>query len=305
MKRLAMGLAMALLVIGIVAVHLWRELHGERQRTTELAARIATLESARATPISIAEAARPILDVGAASPAAGSTAPATQPERSEANIFLAAREQMLGSPEGREFALTVVRMGLEQQYPDVAKELGLGADEVERLFDLLAKHAIEAGPDLAKQQMGATGDQVALEEMARQIEAKQQANEAELSALLGNRYSKWQEYEQASNERQRDQWTRQGREQLRAAVSPAGNALNDAQFDALHAALDAEEKRINEESRGQSMQQELQRMPETHRRLIEVASGHLNAQQLEGYRRHLRQEAEMSRAIAGAMGAAQ
>jgi hypothetical protein len=134
-------------------------------------------------------------------------------------------------------------------------------------------------------------------------DGKEQAHEAELLALLGERYPKWKEYERTAGQRQQEEWARREAEQLRSAVSPAGNALNDAQFQSLHAALKAEEQRINQEPGSQSMQQEVQRMTETHRRLIDVASGYLNAQQLEGYRRRLQQQADMARAFSEMEGA--
>jgi hypothetical protein len=83
--------------------------------------------------------------------------------------------------------------------------------------------------------------------------------------------------------------------------------LSDAQFEPLAAALAVEQQRIDQDSRGLSMQQQLQRITEDQRRLADVATVYLNAEQLERYKRHLQQQAQMARAVAGmvdgAMGA--
>jgi hypothetical protein len=304
MKKLAIALGFALLAVGVLWGYLLRESRAERRTTAELESRLAALESGARDSSSSQGTAR-VPETGGTPFADGSAviAPAG-PQAAGGNVdsMAAAVRQMLNSPQGREFARTTTRMMLEERYPDLARELGLSPEEVDKLLDLMADHATDAGMDRIN--LEELPDRAAREDMARQLAQREQAYQGELAALLGGRYEQWKEYERGAMERQRETLARRELEQLRSAVSPAGNAVSDAQLQSLHAALDAEQKRITQESLGQSMQQELQRLTEDHRRLIDVASAHLNAQQLEGYRRHLQQQADMARMMMSAMGAA-
>lgn len=300
MKKLALVLGVALVASGLAFFGLLRASQAERRQTQELEARLVALESVRHGKSGLQGASQPSGFAGdmpsGEQSGAGVVSGNGQSAAASSSPLWAVREQMLNTPEGREFARSMLRMGMDRQYPDVGKELGLSPEQVDRVFDLLAERAMDVAPDLLDARSGP--DAANREEMGRLLHEKEQAHEAELSALLGERYPQWKEYERSAGQRQQDEWARREREQLRAAMSPPGNALNDAQFQSLHAALEAERRRINQESRGYSVQQEAQHMPEAHRRLIEVASGYLNAQQLEGYRRHLQQEADMASMMA-------
>jgi hypothetical protein len=303
MKKLAIALGFALLAVAILWGYLLRESRAERRTTVELEARLAVLESAARGPSSPQGTAR-APDAGGTPPADGPAVAPAGPQASggEAASMAAVVQQMMSTPEGREFARATTRMTLEERYPDLATELGLSPEDADKLLDLIAAHQTDGAMDLLE--LEGSPDRAARADMARQLAQRQQAYEGEVATLLGDRYGKWQEYERGAMERQRETLARRQLEQLRSAVSPAGNAVSDAQLQALHAALEAEQDRINQESRGLGMQQELQRLAEDHRRLIDVASAHLNAQQLEGYRRHLQQQADMARMMMGATGTA-
>jgi hypothetical protein len=216
--------------------------------------------------------------------------------------------EMIASPEGREMTRSQLRMVLPVQYPDLGKALGLSPEEVEKFYDLLASQQMDLAVDQIDLLGGGAPDPADFQEAQRRSQAKQQANEAELSAMLGNKYPQWQEYQSTLTVRQQVS-------QLQAALSPAGSSLNDAQRQQLITALAAEQKRITQENNSspatpgrtqqEMMEQELQRLAETNRRLVDAASGHLNSQQLESYRRMLEQRERLQRTVMGAMGASQ
>ncbi|HUG73488.1 MAG TPA: hypothetical protein VMK82_08710 [Steroidobacteraceae bacterium] len=305
MKTLAVVLGATLIVSSAVAVHLWRERGLQDDRNRQLAARVSELESTGPAQIAAPATEDAQLSAavvqgapdGATNPAAGQQAAA-----SNANSLLAGMQQSLNTPEGREFTRTMTRAMLENQYPDLAQTLGLSAEEAGKFLDLLAQHRVAQGLDRASLQLGNTGDRAAREEMARQLAQMEQAHEGELAAMLGGNYEKWKDYQRAAAERLRAGNARQEADQLRSAVSPRGNPLSDAGFQALSSALAAEQRRIDEDSRGLSMQQQLQRLSESNRRLVDVAAAHLDATQLEGYKQHLEQQTQMARAMMGAMG---
>lgn len=307
MRKLVTGLGLAFLAIAIVGVHLWREVRTERERNMQLEARVAELQPAQAvlsTPaVTLASVSAPSV---AAAPDTPSTAASPAPARSPtsgASTFVAEIQQSLNTPEGQEFTRTMMRMSLELQYADLAKELNLSAEEVGKLLDLLAKQTTDVGTDSANLQSDSTRDRAAREQAARQLAEKEQAYEAEAAALLGSNYPKWKEYQRTAAVRQREAYERQQLDQLRNAVSSSSDPLGDTQFQALNTALAAEQKRIDQDSRGLTMQEQVRRLDESNRRLMDVAAGHLNSVQLERYRRHLEQQQEMARAMMGAMGA--
>ncbi len=301
MKKLATGLGVTLVIIGIAAVYLWRELDTQRQLNAAAVTRVTALESMHPAESVVASGvagmqAAAVMPAPAAQAGQVSTAPAARGQSASrsANPLLAQAGQLRNSPEGREFQRVMMRQMLEQQYPDLAKTMNLSPENAGKLLDLLVKQRIDLAADRLSLQPG--------EEMARSLARKEQAYEAELSAMLGSSYTKWQEYQRTAMERQQAEYARVEREDMRNAISSGNAPLTDAQFQYLDSALAAEQKRIDQESRGMSLQQQLQRMPETNRRLAEVAAAHLNPQQLDRYKRYLEQQEEMAHAI-DAMGA--
>lgn len=301
MNRLAVVLGGALLVVGIVALVLLGELRSQRAGNAQLAQRVAALEESRRPSITGA----PVVPVPATAdgpqPAAASPAGAQASPGAEVDSFGTLVRQMLDTDEGREYARSITATALARQYPDLEKELGLTEEEARSLIDLLALQRTQAGSERISLMTG-TQDAAARAALSRDINAQVQAHEGEVAALLGDRYPQWKEYQRTAAARQREDTRRRQAEELRRAVSAGGRAVDDAQFDLLRAALQAEEQRIQVESRGFNAQQQLQDLPEQHRRLLDVAAGYLDPAQLDGYRRHLRQQADMARMVVGAMG---
>lgn len=305
MNRTTAWLGGALLVAGIIAAVLFGNLREQREQNAQMLARVTALETARTAPAATFQQA-PVVSVDeVAAPTGPPTAPSVAPAstlatgRQEESFFDLIRQTM-ETPEGQEYTRTMAVMSLQQQYPDLAQALGLTAEEADRLIQMLARHQTRTG--VAR--MGAATsaeDAAARQERMRAIIAQEQAHEAELEALLGSRYRPWKEYQRAAMTRQRENVQRQQTETLRMAVSAPGRPVQDAQFEALRAALQAEEQRIRTETGGASARQQLQRLDDNHRRLIDVASAHLDPAQLEGYRRHLQQQADLSRMMISAM----
>jgi hypothetical protein len=282
MKKLATALGMVLILVGTMSVLLWRQLESERARNAETLAHVTTLESmpavyAPATP-NVAGAEAPVALSAATQSGTGPGTPTATGQSSArgANPLAAQIEQLRNSAEGREFQQVMMRRMLEEQYPDVAKELDLSPEKAGKLLDLLAKQRADLGSDLLSQQTGGAGDRAAREESARALARKEQAYEAELATLLGDSYKKFKEYQDEAASRQRAQYARQETESLRKAIDSGGAPLTDAQFQYLNSALASEQKRIEATSGGLNMQQQVQRMAEDNRRLVEVAAAHLN-----------------------------
>ena len=308
MNRLAVVLGGALVVAGIVALVLLGESRSQRETNAQLLARVEGLEAARAasagtpsgspTGLPMATAGEAATSMAASDlPSAGASPVADRPPDSLA----AALRQSMDTESGREFTRTMLASALAQQYPDLASELGLDAEQADRLIQMLAQQRTETGMERAAM-LGAAEEPATRGERARRLAATEQAHEAQLSELLGAAYPKWKEYQRNTAVRQRQQTERTQLATLRNAVS-AGRQMDDAQFEAVRAAINEEERRIQEESRGFSASQRLQRLPEEQRRLADAASRYLDAQQLQGYQRHLQQQADMMRMTLGVLGA--
>lgn len=289
-----------LLAVTAFDLILWRAAGLAREHNQQLLARVAAIEAAGVAPGS------PGSEPGTVSPDTQATvsAPASAADNpARAAMPLAAGiRQTMETPEGREYTRSMMLTSLELQHPNLARELGISQEQADRLLDLLARQRTDVGVDRANMLAAPASDPATRQQMARDLAAKEQAYEGELSALLGDSYGKWKEYERTGSARLQETYARQQREQLRQALDTRGNPLGQAQFDAFATAVDAEQKRIDRESTRQTLEQHVERMPENNRRLLAVAADHLDAAQLERYRRHLEQQADMMRVTAGAMG---
>lgn len=252
MKKLAAVLAVALVAFGWAAVHLWQELGAQRQRNLALA----TDAAAQAVPVvgvglqggnaPAAPGATQVASADSGNGAAGRAGPAAAASSAAAT---AAPPAVRNSP-----AAAMLRASLEQQFPDVAAALGLTPEEVERLFDLLARQRTDLGTDRL-QMMSQGGDGAAREAAAARIAQKEQAYEGELDALLGGKYMQWKDYERGANRRQVEEMERQAMEELRQAVSPPGRRMDDQRLQALNTALEAEQRKLDRARPGESVQQ--------------------------------------------------
>lgn len=298
MNRLFAGLAMALLMVAVVGVYLWLEVGEQREGNAALEARITALESARggANPRQMAQdAALPPApaDATVAGPApagAGGPRGAASGERA----LLASVREMLASEEGRDLVASFGAMALQRQYPDLEKAVGLTPEEADKLLNILARHRVDEADPALRRARGPS-DPAERERLMREQQERMRANEEELMALLGDRYPKWQEYDRGSQQRLQETYAREAQARLRDAISSRDNPMSDTTFQAFVAAVDAEERRFNQEKPIRSPRQQVDQMPEMHQRMTQAASAHLDAAQLERYRRHLAEQETMMR----------
>lgn len=302
MKKIVVVLAVAVLGAGVVAARLWLGLSEERERHGELATRLATLESAPAQ--------RSGIPAPVAAPALQSTAVDSPTVAAQASRDEAARSPMAGlleamqGPEGRDAMGSMLRSAMLQMYPDVGTELDLTPEEVDKLFDLLVRQQLALTTDSVGLLTGAS-DATVMQELVRQSAEKEQANQREVAALLGGKYSQWEEYQSTAAARQQVA-------QLRATLG-GSTPLSEAQEKSLVAAFAREQARTEREMREWTassaamnspnmVQESMQRAVEGQRRLVEVAAPILDAGQLGQFRRQVEQQARMLDAMSGMMG---
>lgn len=305
MKKLVVVLAGAVVAAGAVATDLWLDLRVERGKAGEIAARLTAAES-----IQPAQAGAPLPPVSVTPPVAGvSPRPATSTPISAApaNQQSAARAtdspmmgilEMMAKPESQD----ATRRRLTQRYPDIEQELGISAQEKQRLFDLLVEQEQvmqEQDQDIAGM-MRALQDPAAAREMQRMMGETARDQKSKMSALLGSRYPKWEEYQGTVSARSEV-------DQLRRTLSASGNPLSEDQAKQLVTAFAPEKRRVRTEDREWNnssaalnspnlVQESMQRDADSRNRLVDVASLILNPAQLDRYKRQVEQESNMMRA---------
>ncbi len=306
MKKLVVILSVAIVVASGIALSFWRQLEADRRQIADLQAQLQQMQAVQqASAAALARQAPAITEQPAS--AESPVAPATRPRPAASGVVATAASELikqLTSPEGREVRRAQLRMLLPQQYPNIGKWLNLSREEEDKLFDLIARQ--EAERSEARLDPAIRNNPAAQQEMTRNLQAKRQADDAELAALLGNKYPQFQEYQQTTTVHRQVS-------QLQAMVGSGADGLSDAQARSLTTALVAEQLRINQErsgtplvAQGRSLQETLQeqqrRTAENNRRLLDVAASQLNAQQLEGYRKLIEQRERASSVVTRALG---
>src|SRR5690606_25851340 len=315
-------LAAAVLVAGAAAAKLWVDLRSDRAQGNELAARIAALEAAppvappsmpQSAPDTVAGAVQsagadsaPPAPAPATRPATAVTPPANAPAQAAPGPQQSSAAALAGMMQNREMVRTMMRGAMGQMYPDLAEAMGFDQQETDAFFDLMARHQEEQAEDSAALLTAASQDAEARREIQRRLVEKQRQQENELSAYLGAKYGKWEEYQATSA-------ARQSVDQLKARLAGAGNSLSDEQVSKLMDAFSAEQKRFLAETREWNhstaaiespnlMQETMQRTMASRRQLLDVARPHLTAAQNEQFRMQVDQESGMLQAVMGLMG---
>lgn len=307
MRNLTLVCAGLAVMGGVVSVHLWRELRAEREMTAQLRAGMEQLRAGNSIQPATARFAASQQPSGvAAAPvpepqgAAVSAGPANSLASALALSILDQRE-MMNDPEYRKAQLAQLRLSLRQSYPGLVEELGLSAEEADRLFTLLAEGQMEmsnvnlvAGP-------GGAPDPVAMEAANRRRQELQQQQEQQVQAMLGGRYGQWQDYQK----------TRPARTQvasLARTFESIGTPITTEQSRSLLPLYVAEQERQREESsrmQGETpdgrpdlarrMEEQANAQIERNRRLVEGARSILNARQLEALQTTLDQQVTIAR----------
>jgi hypothetical protein len=262
-------IGIAFIAVSGSALHFWRELQAGRQQIASLEAK---LQEQRSVP-----AASPITrptqpTVGANQPPPASTElqqSGTPPDRiaiSVKALDAATMRKQMESPEAKATVRATMLQISKSSYPDIDQALGLTTAETDKLLDLLMtqrERSANRRNDPGSELEGDAGSRKA-----------QQADDAELQALLGTKYHKFQEYLET-----RSAW--QQRHDLRAVLDAADIPLNKTQDQALLNAISAEQRNVNQTS---GSGPPASYAPEKRQRLLDAATPHLSPQQLDAYK---------------------
>lgn len=322
MNRSVWILSAAVAVAAIVASHLVFELRREREQAVVLDARVAALEPARGeeggnAPLSADDASPiPSTDVNAVA-ASGSAARTTPPVAPVPTSAEGRRAQeliesvpslanMRQTPAGRDMARSMASVVMSQLYPDIQEALRLTDPEAQKLMTVMARQQEEMGVEAMSLLGGGPQDATSRQDLMRKMAEMEEAQDAELKALLGSKYAAFEEYQARSGARVQVQ-------QLQTALSGTTTPLQDTQFDALISAFAVEQSRMQREesewmARAKTsaspdmMAESMRRTIESQRRLIDAATPHLDAAQIDHFRRQVEQQINMLRATSGLMG---
>jgi hypothetical protein len=314
MKLLASILGAIATIATIGCATLWTSLRTERQTNIELHARVADAGLARlasAAPAPAPPTATPVAAATVASadaPTCKPETPSPRPAQAVSSTFersIDLQRELFKDPEYRKLRTAQNRMNIERNYEGLAEELGLSANDADRLFDLLAEQ--QTAQTAEDRPISATDaqDQAARAEVMRRREALQREQEEALRAMLGSKVTQFQEFQQ----------TRPARNQVRnlgTQLAQAGVPLTQAQSRSLTAVMIAEQQRQMQETRtmprsvpvnaadpdyrARSLEESLKRTEENNRRLLEAVAPHMTAKQLATYREQMELQAASNRA---------
>jgi hypothetical protein len=206
-------------------------------------------------------------------------------------IVLNQTTPQLPAPAGSTVTRQTWRASLGDQFPDLRMSLGLTPEQAEQFLDLLARQQADLWNDAVDIVIGEAEDPATRLEWQRKLVQQLRANQAELIAAFGDKYTKWLEYQAALSVRQQI-------DHLRARLGSGDIALQSNQVEPLVAALMAEQSRLEDDLRAWDMStaaadsvdlldEHTRRRAEGRRRLLSVASSWLNAPQQEEYGRVL------------------
>jgi hypothetical protein len=256
MSKLALVLAIVAIGEGAVTLHLVRQVQVERENAQTLQARVTELEQKTPQPGATFIAvptqpaiANPFGSVGKNEPppakaVAGNSAAAgnaivggftaSGPVPLQAHDQVRIREQMQASmerqrtlmrdPEYREAMRAQQKMNLVRSNPNLARDLDMTAEQLDRLYDVLAEQSMRAMENNAPMWSmdGERPDAAKIQEFQRKAMEQQRANETELRRALGDgKYREWQEYQSMAGVR----WEA---DRVRASLASAGVPLDES-----------------------------------------------------------------------------
>jgi hypothetical protein len=293
-----MKVSPALLGIGLVAVsglafHFWQRLGEERQQIASLALMVPE----RQTPTAVSPIPTPEQTSIVAEPPVQASTESQLSANPDRSALLPKRidiaKMQMESPEGMVLRRSRMRLSQETVFPDVDQALALTKEGADKLLDLLTNQRMRSGSQ-SNNEPESPQDRAARQQKERETE------NAELQALLGSKYSKWQDYrENLSAWRQRSD--------LRIVLDAAGVPLTKTQDAALINVISAEQRTIKQTgastTQGSSNRSFAEFTPENRQRLLDAAAPYLSPQQLDGYKglleRKAAQEQMAQRAAAG------
>jgi hypothetical protein len=333
MRKSVIALAIATLTCGTASAYLWQELRTTREEALVLQTRIAELEQSSSMPSTRVEPGRleapsaPLPEPVAQSkstvtknapsgsftavPQAGMVAfaspgfngPRMDPDmRRRMQENFEQQRKMLQDPEYRELMRSQQKMGMKHMYGDMESLLDLSREEAQRVLDVLAEQqlrSMEQRPLMAPMD-GSPPDQAAMSEQQRNFAEMKRRNDAELAAVLGPKYSEWQDYQQNT-------WSRSQVTRLRESLAGSDEPLRQDQLKPLVQAMAREQQQIQQSSMRarypvgftgpeaqMRMQEEwLERTAQSHERIRNAVSSLLTPSQLQQLQEQQDQERKM------------
>jgi hypothetical protein len=319
MKNLLSVFTALLVISGIVSVNLWRDLRKERETNAELTSQLAGSSSIPRAPAAPATSAQlvatppppavPDAPVAAAKPA---------PAQMESEVFARATSaaisagataatggisdsELLKNPEYRKAQVTQARLRLAQNNPGLAEALGLSLREADHLFEVMAESQLALTVELTEMTTKAGGAAPSIAAMMQSTAGR----EDPARAVLGEaRYAQYQDYQRNA----KPVLTKVA--SMGSALNSAGQPLNDSQARAVAAAILTAQQRQRQQAAAapqpnpnpgvpgnvaDSLAEYRKTREDTDRRLLEAASPHLNAGQIDVLQKQLEQQTAQSR----------
>jgi hypothetical protein len=256
MSKLAVVLAIVAIGEGAVTLHLVRQVQVERENAQTLQARVTELEQktrqpgatfvavpaqpATANPFAAVRKNEPppAKAVAGNSAAAGNalvggftaagpmplSAPDQERVREQMQASMERQRTLMRDPEYREAMRAQQKMNLVRSNPNLARDLDMTPEQLDRLYDVLAEQSLRAmennGPLWPVE--GERPDAAKMQEYQRKAMEQQRANEAELRRALGDgKYREWQEYQSMAGVR----WEA---DRVRTSLASAGVPLDES-----------------------------------------------------------------------------
>jgi hypothetical protein len=255
MSKLAVVLAIVAIGEGAVTLHLVRQVQVERENAQTLQARVTELEQktpqpgatfiamptqpATANPFAAVRKNEqpPSKTVAGNSAAAGNaivggftaggpiplSAQDQERVREQMHASMERQRTLMRDPEYREAMRAQQKMNLVRSNPNLARDLDMTAEQLDRLYDVLAEQSLRAmennGPlwSVDSQQP----DAARMLEFQRKATEQQRTNETELRRALGDgKYREWQEYQSMAGVR----WEA---DRVRTSLASAGVPLDE------------------------------------------------------------------------------
>lgn len=277
MSKVVLILGATTVGLGLVSLHLVKQLREGDATIAELREQVATLEQQSRVAVPPIFTVTPAAPIGAtaivqsapsndepkvAGRATGqgvaSQVPSHMPSREDAmRMMREHRErerQLMQDPEYRQAMRLQTRNNLARQYPGVIEELGLTQQQAEEFFGMLADQQLRTNETMQpmwEAQPGETPDPATMQERHRKFQQAatemQRNNEAELAARLGpDKVQAWKEYQSTVGMRyQLDHM----RSTLAAQGLPLNEELSRPMLKALAAAQKAEIETLNAAAR--------------------------------------------------------
>ena len=255
MSKLALVLAILAIGEGAVTLHLVRQVRAERETAQTLQARVNELEQRGPQPGATFVAvptqptvtnpfgtvkkteAPPAKAVAGNAATAGNvmvggftnagpiplSAPDQERMREQMQASMERQRTLLRDPEYREAMRAQQKMNLVRSNPNLARDLNLTADQLDRLNDVLAEQSMRAMENTSPMWSvnGEQPDAAKMQEYHRKAMEQQRNNEAELRRALGDtKYREWQEYQSMAGVR----WEA---DRVRTSLASAGVPLDE------------------------------------------------------------------------------